>query len=340
MQQRLIDKELLRRYVDGHCTKEELAIIQQYLHDPAYEESINEWLQSDWQQTIAETFAPDTNTAEDYHQFLSLVQPAATEPIPVKRMKFGYWRYAAAAIFVGMLSWTGWQWQQNEKQRQLDNRESQWISLHNEAGKRTAIWLPDSSQVYLNAASNLRYNKNYGITNRNIILEGEAYFIVKHGRRHPFSVRTGGITTVDIGTAFNIRYRDADPFIKVTVAEGAVNVVDNEQSKAGVIASLTRQQLLSFSKNTRQTTVQTLPGTELIGGWRQGILSFRKQRLADVTAELEQYYGIRIRIARPETADMLITTTIPGATANEALDILAMTAGVGIQRTGNEVLIK
>lgn len=333
MQQLPVDKQLLRLYIDGHCTKEQLDLIRQYLHSPAYQESLDEWLHADWLQVSAETFEPEAGAAGKYRQFLTLVQPAA--PAPVKRIiSPRWWQAAAAAIFVGAIAWAGWQLQQ---QATLEN---EWVYLHNEAGERTEIVLPDSSQVYLNAASDLRYNKNYGITNRNIILEGEAYFIVKHGGAHPFNVQTGSLTTVDIGTVFNIRHRNTEPVVKVAVAEGAVNVVDHDHPKDSVIASLTQQQELNFNIADKRSNIQTLPDTEPIGGWRQGILTFHKQRLGDVATELEQYYGISIRFAQPQTADILITTVIDNATVAEALDIISITAGVTLKNSGKEVLIK
>lgn len=342
MQSLPVDKQLLRLYIDGHCTKEQLDLIRQYLHSPAYQESLDEWLHSDWQQVSAETFEPEAGAAGKYRQFLTLVQPAAPakmEEAPVKRIITPRW-WQVAAVFAGAIAWAGWQWQQSIADRQQVKLENEWVHLHNEAGKRTAIVLPDSSQVYLNAASDLRYNKNYGITNRNIILEGEAYFIVKHGGAHPFSVRTGSLTTVDIGTVFNIRYRSTEPVVKVAVAEGAVNVVDHDHVKDSVIASLTQQQVLNFNMADKRSNVQTLPDTEPIGGWRQGILTFHRQRLGEVATELAQYYGINIRFARPETADILITTVIDNATVAEALDIISITAGVTLKNSAKEVLIK
>lgn len=335
MQQQPVDKTLIRIYINDRCTQEQLAMIRQYLRHPAYEESLQEWLLQDWQQVSGETYAPETDADKKYEEYLALVKPST----PVKQLpRVRWWKIAAAAAFAGIILLTGWHWQQNQQQRAL--REQQWVQLHNEAGKRTSIILPDSSQVYLDAASSLRYNKNYGVTNRKIILEGEAYFIVKHGGRHPFSVQTNNLTTVDIGTAFNIRYRNTEPSIKVAVAEGAVNVIDQEQPAAGNIASLTQRQLLVFDTGTHQATVHTLSDTERIGAWRHGILAFRKQSLKEVAAELERYYGISIRFARPELADGIITTTLHQATAGEALDIVAMTAGVTIKKSGQTVLIQ
>ncbi|NML37342.1 DUF4974 domain-containing protein [Chitinophaga sp. G-6-1-13] len=337
MQQQPVDKTLIRIYINDRCTQEQLAVIRQYLHDPAYQASLQEWLLQDWQQVSGETFSPEADADKNYQQYLALVQPVPATP--VKRLSPArWWKVAVAAVFIGAIALTGWRWQQNQRQRAL--QEHQWVQLHNEAGKRTKIMLPDSSEVYLDAVSSLQYNKNYGITNRKIILEGEAYFIVKHGGTHPFSVQTNGLTTVDVGTAFNVRYRNTEPSIKVAVAEGAVNVIDEERPQAGKIATLTQRQLLLFDTSTHHATVHTLPDTETIGAWRHGILTFRKQSLSEVAAELERYYGINIRFSSPELASGIITTTLHQSTVDEALDIVSMTAGVTIKRSGKSVLIQ
>lgn len=337
MRQQPVDQSLIEQYINGRCTEAQLTALRQYLHDPAYRESLQEWLHQDWQRLAGETYAPEANAEEKYRQYLALVQPVATPP--VKQISSVRWRkVAVAAVFIGIAALAGWRWQQNVRQRAL--QEQQWISLYNEAGKKTRITLPDSSQVYLDAVSTLRYNKNYGITNRNLILEGEAYFEVKHNGKHPFSVQTGSLTTIDIGTAFNIRHRSTEPSIKVAVAEGIVDVTDRIQPQTGIIARLTQRQLLRFDTATREATIHTLPDAASIGAWRHGILIFRQQPLKEVAAELERHYGISIRFANPEAARGVITTTLHHSTVDEALDIIAMTAGVSIKKSGKEIVIK
>ncbi|MBC9913923.1 FecR family protein [Chitinophaga varians] len=337
MQQQPVDKKLIRIYINDRCTPEQLSSIRQYLHDPVYQESLGEWLLLDWQQVSGETYTPEADAGKKYQEYLALVRPAPATP--VKQLSpFRWWKVAAAAAFISVVALAGWRWQQTRWQR--DAQEHQWVQLHNEAGKRTKIMLPDSSLVYLDALSSLQYNQNFGITNRKIILEGEAYFIVQHGGTHPFSVQTAGLTTVDVGTAFNVRYRNTESSIKVAVAQGVVNVMKSQQPEVSPIATLTQQQLLLFNTNTGKATVQMLPDTAGIGAWRHGVLIFRKQSLKEVAAELERYYGISIRFVHPEAGNGIITTTLHHSTVDEALDIVSMTAGVTATRSGKTVLIK
>ena len=57
-------------------------------------------------------------------------------------------------------------------------------------GERKNIQLPDGSDVSLNAGSKIEINENFGIAGRDVYLEGEAFFDVKHNSKIPFIVHT------------------------------------------------------------------------------------------------------------------------------------------------------
>ena len=335
-----IEPFLLHLYIRGKCTREQLMIVRQYLTDPSYEESLNQFLRSDWEMTIGDQSAPVHESQEAYQHFLSIVQPVpGTTPVvtavklrrlPARKV---WWAVAAAAIIC--ISIARFSWLHTNQTRQDIAR---WMSIYNEAGERTAFFLPDSSKVYLGAASRLEYNTGYGVTNRNLRLKGEAYFIVNHQGDQPFAVTTGQLTTVDIGTEFNIRFIQNSPAIEVGVAKGLVDVLNNTDKKPATIARLGSRQLLRFDTASRKATIHALPEGE-IGAWRKGLLVFRKQKFSEVAAELERYYGLHIHFDKEEHARILITTTLQNATVAEALEIIALTAGVKIKQDGNNVRI-
>lgn len=335
------DKFLLQLYLRDQCNKEQLTIVRHYLTDAGYKESLEEFLQSDWKETNEEKIPSDDNLAEKYERFLVLVNKEKVLPVVQKRRsgrlflrKMGW---AAAAVVTG-ISLALFVWWMNDRRQEM--QDQQWVHLHNEAGRRTVFFLPDSTRVYLGAASSFEYNKGYGITNRNTRLQGEAYFIVKHEGAHPFNVTTGRITTVDIGTEFNIRYLKNLPAIEVAVAKGTVEVLNNREGNTQRIATLGQRQQLLFDTASCAAEINTLYGEEAIGTWREGVLAFRKQAFHEVAAELERYYGLTIHFEDEINAGILITTTLRDATVNEALEIIGLTAGVKIKRVGDDVWIQ
>lgn len=341
MQHLSVDKDLLRLYVNDLCSQEQMTVIRQYLSNPAYKQSLDEWMQHHWQEVSGSSlFNTDINAAEQYRQFLSVVQPVSEEVIiRGRRINPRWWGLVAAAVFIGTLVFAGWQWHSGNMQQHAA-RENHWIHLNSVPGKIDTILLPDSSKVYLSASSTLRYNKNYGTTNRNIHLKGEAYFIVKHEGTAPFTVYTGPVKTVDIGTEFNVRWRNFDPKVRIAVAEGRVDVIQQHNKIENTITSLVRGQQLSFDTVTGKASLRILADDEIAGRWREGIISFRQQPLSKVAEELSEYYGVNIRCMSKRTAGMEVTTLLKHTSLKEALEILSTITGVTIKRTEKEILIK
>jgi transmembrane sensor len=82
------------------------------------------------------------------------------------------------------------------------------------------VWLPDSSRVWLNQSSSLRYDEGFGTKHRNLTLKGEGYFAVKRMERLPFVVATERTSTRVLGTSFNLK--EDSTTVSLTVAEGKV----------------------------------------------------------------------------------------------------------------------
>ncbi|SEW39006.1 FecR domain-containing protein [Chitinophaga arvensicola] len=323
MQRKQVDRELLQRYLDGACSPAEMREVRQYLQGEDHRESLEDFMAADWQQIAAGMEPPATQA--DYERFLRLTGTPVRKVGVLRRM----WWAAAAAVLIAVAS-VAW-WQQQHTRALLATNQI----LQAPAGKTTLIHLPDSSLIYLGPGSSLTYNKGYNINNRDLYLNGEAYFVVAHGGRHPFSVHTGKLTTVDIGTAFNIRHMPGGSGTDVTVAEGKVAVHYQQQE-----IPLQKEERLHFETATGLLSKETVRPGEAIGGWRQGILVFRHMTLKEIMADLERQYGTVIRFTSPEMEEISITTTLPGVSLDTALDIICETAGVHYIQQNKVIYIK
>jgi len=223
---------------------------------------------------------------------------------------------------------------------------TQWLSWHNEPGHHSGIVLPDSTRVDLGPGATLRYGQNNGHS-RLVQLEGEAYFVIKQDQRRPFTVVSGALSTRDLGTEFDIRYYPGEPSIAIAVASGKVQVLHTPAATSPTtagstapLAALTPGQLFQYDSLTQKTDITNLPDPSLIGAWRKGILSFRRQPLKAVTAELERNYGVQFQYTDLAQENILITTLLDNKTLGDALEILSLTAGVHFTRDHNRILIK
>src|SRR5690606_4126296 len=79
---------------------------------------------------------------------------------------------------------------------------AKWIDITSQ--KRQTILLPDSSKVILAENSNLKYPKTFDENERNVQLNGTAYFEIKMNLKSSFSVNTANTKTTVLGTKFLI----------------------------------------------------------------------------------------------------------------------------------------
>lgn len=150
------------------------------------------------------------------------------------------------------------------------------------ASQKTTIELPDASSVTLNAASELSYNKKHWDRNREVNLDGEAYFKVAKGEVFDVITEDGVVTVV--GTQFNVKQRN--DYFEVYCYEGVVRVTtpnEVKELKAGDGYQLFR------GKSSLRTVTYQAPQ------WIKEISDFRAVPFREVIAELERQYDVTVR---------------------------------------------
>src|SRR5690606_6644025 len=99
-------------------------------------------------------------------------------------------------------------------------------------GSVSQFILPDKTMVYLNSGSRLTYNKKY--RERNIHLEGEAWFEVNRNDKVPFIVETPHYNILVKGTKFNVKAYSTDDDIVTTLEEGRIEIHPGNDQKNDV----------------------------------------------------------------------------------------------------------
>lgn len=334
-----IDRKIVLSWLQGDYSITQLRILQEYLQDPAYRESLEKFLQEEWGALDGSLQPSFPDLEQQYDKFRSQLPVREPETVPVRRLRARRWIPAAAAAIVFILAGMIWLLHRSGPAGK-DNKSISWVVLNTAPGEKRTIQLPDSSLVYLGVASTLRYNAGYNSNNRSVFLEGEGYFVIRHGGHYPFTVNTGDLATIDIGTEFNIRHYTGQGAVEVTVAKGRVEVHNKRGGNESRIAALDQGQQLQYDSATAGAVTVSLPENSLVGSWRKGILVFRKQSLKEVTDEMQRYYGVSIRYANPAHTTILLTTLLDNRSLEEALDIVTVTAGVHYVRQGNTILLQ
>jgi len=181
------------------------------------------------------------------------------------------------------------------------------MALTTPKGGTYRLTLSDGTNVWLNAASTLRYPAKFTGTERMVELEGEAYFEVSRLTRGsdirvPFRVVSKGQTVEVLGTEFNITaYADEDA-VRTTLVEGSVQVVSDgaiETQRPQPVTLRPGQQSVVSPDGTQINSVDV----SMFTAWKDGLFSFRETEMSDAMRQLARWYNVDVVYegAVPET---------------------------------------
>ncbi|MEQ6121128.1 FecR domain-containing protein [Reichenbachiella sp. MALMAid0571] len=165
------------------------------------------------------------------------------------------------------------------------------IIKENPKGRKSQIFLPDGTKVWLNAESKVEYQEGFGHTHRNIKLHGEAYFDIEKNKELPFIVKTSKVSITALGTEFNVRSYLEEASIDVLLTEGKVVISDLDRINKDEY--LEEGESLSYSKSEKKFE-KNLSEFENLLAWRNGILSFHEASQEEVFRTLERWYGVKL----------------------------------------------
>jgi ferric-dicitrate binding protein FerR (iron transport regulator) len=149
-------------------------------------------------------------------------------------------------------------------------------------GETKTISLLDGSEVILNSKSTITFNEADWKEDRQLTLDGEAYFKVEKGSA--FTVNTNNGSVVVLGTQFNVNSKD--DFFNVVCYEGKVSV--NSNSLDYILLPTNSFRKINGSSSESSTT-QLLQPT-----WIDGESTFKSVPIKYVITALEDQYNIKI----------------------------------------------
>jgi transmembrane sensor len=162
----------------------------------------------------------------------------------------------------------------------------QYNTLATPAGGQYQLTLPDGSRVWLNAASHIRFPTAFTGNNREVEVQGEAYFEVAQDAAKPFVVKLRNGNDVEVlGTKFNVMAYSSEKKIKTSLLQGAVRI-RGKVLKPG--------QQAQIQEGSEQVRVVNLPYIEDEVAWQQGMFSFNNDELESVMRQLSRWYNVEI----------------------------------------------
>lgn len=258
-----MNKDLLYRFFDGTATIEE-------------EESVRNWIESS-----------DDNYADFLRERKTYDALLLSTPSKISRQSFHQhltpWIVSTVASIALLVIATGLFFYTESSKSQ------QYNTIIVPPGQRINLILADNTNVWLNANTTFRYPSKFARKNREVFLDGEAWFDVSKNKKKPFIVKTDQGEVRVTGTTFNLEaYSEYKNFV-TSLFEGSVDIYQNNAK----LATLKPNQK-GMLQNDRYF-ISTIDNTDEYL-WRNGLIAFNNMKLEDILLELEKYFDIQIEI--------------------------------------------
>lgn len=314
-------KLLAQKYLEGTATEEEKRLLNQW-----YDTTNDGWVEH------VNTNTPETEDQIRLRMLNTLQQQINSSKTP-QHQKTGHWKRlftwsasAAALLLTGIFAW----------QFAFKNEAPKLVSVPDK--KIIEIVLPDSSKVWLNAGSIFKYPKTFDQKTRTVeLIEGRAYFEIKHRDKHPFIVKTQSLNVTVLGTSFDVRAYQKEGTTKVNVVTGKVGItLKNEVKKPAIM--LTPKQELVLSKLNHQ--IIKIPTQEIaVNAWCKSQLVFEQENLGNVFHVLEKKYNTKISVDNKNLLNERISITLSNQHLDTVMQILSFTKHFKYQMANDSITV-
>ncbi|MDR6941149.1 FecR family protein [Mucilaginibacter pocheonensis] len=180
--------------------------------------------------------------------------------------------------------------------------ESEWLVVSTKKGNIKTIQLPDGSTVWLNSGSAIKFPEHFAKTREIELINGEAYFDVKHNDQSPFIVHYGSLHARVLGTAFNVKFYKNINDVRLSVTRGRVEV-GNKAKSFGV---LTLDKEIIYDQKVNTHLIRTIDA-EKVAAWKSNEINLYSVPFDELVMRLENTYNVHINYDHNKI-DHLITT--------------------------------
>ena len=350
-------KSLCEKFQSGKSNPEELRLLEEMFFDGEISEGIKSVMLNEIKDFETAGSATDT----DYDRLFQSIQKIISDHKSNTRslnLRLNFMRIAAiivmAFVFGGTLSYFIFN---SDKKA-----PSSFCEVTAPLGSTSEIVLPDSSRVWLNAGSKIKYSTTYNQKNRLIYLEGEGYFIVAKNKKIPFIVDAYGFEVKAVGTEFNVKAYKGDPTVETTMVEGKVTLQHSTESiLKGVY--LTPNQKATFYKKEESLTVEVIKKLEekkeelnyipehrlviapridpkAIISWKENRLIIEREQLGTLAEILSRKYNFNFEFKSEDIKQISFSGTLEDETLQQVMNVIKIGSPIDYEIVGKTVIIE
>lgn len=310
------DKARIANYFKSRYSEEEASYISKIFCDKEIEGELNQYLKEAWYKSIQE----DSEGYKNLDHILYRIHYEINMNSKRNKKKsllnnLIKWSSGAAAIIaISLATYFAY-----IKERIVKSENMAWIEIQAPAWTRAQFSLPDGTTGWLNSTSRLKYSVDFN-KNRQVKLNGEAYFDVFKNSRKPFQVEVDEMNIIVSGTRFNVASYENEDFVEIVLEEGEVECFNNIKD---ISYTLKPNDYLKFEKSTQEISIESVLA-EKYSSWKEGKLVFRNDPLDVIGRRLERWYNVEIEIRGENTDQTGLWATFKDENLEEVLKLLKL----------------
>jgi len=186
-------------------------------------------------------------------------------------------------------------------------------------GGQYHLILADGTEVWLNAASSIKFPTAFNGNERRVEVTGEAYFEVAHNAAKPFRVASNG--------------QLVEASVKTTLLEGKVKV---SATGTNQVQYLTKGEQAALNKNEFKVSKVN---TEAVVAWKNGQFIFDNDDIQHIMRTIARWYNVDIEYKGPVMDDVFCGTISRFNNVSEVLKLLQLTGKVHFTVTNNQITV-
>jgi len=196
--------------------------------------------------------------------------------------------------------------------------EATYNTITTPRGGQYQIVLPDATKVWLNAESSLRFPTSFRGKERNVELNGEAYFEVASDKEKPFRVMAAQTETLVLGTHFNIMAYGDENAVRTTLLEGSVKMGQGSQHSLLRPGEQAEFDVLHATLTTKKVN------TRAAIAWKEGYYYFDRTPVQTVMRQIARWYNVEIVYQGAIPRDEIVGKIPRTAYVSEVLHIMEL----------------
>ncbi|RZM23386.1 MAG: DUF4974 domain-containing protein [Pedobacter sp.] len=256
---------------------------------------------------------------------------------------------AAAAVFIALAGY--FVLYQPAAIPGLHVKTQETLTVRSFENPRKTVILADGTVITLAKSSSLRLSPEFNTGQRELWLNGEAFFNVKHDRAHPFIVHTAFNDIKVLGTTFNVRAYSVDKTMETALIHGSVRI-DSRKFPGYYVVLKPNEKVITDNyaaspvteggkKMFHVTTLAAERGkmTPEEIKWVKKRLTIENQPLSAISEQLQSWYGIRIVIADEQVKGYHYSGVFENETIVKTLEALQLSYPFSFHVEQNQITI-